>query len=87
MKDKVKNIDKNDRFLLFFRDKSMRFIVRKHAFRWIKAMLLSGKSIEFIRRKNNKNCNTLIINALQNRSFSHYFQEKNFSWKITQRKC
>jgi len=48
---KVKEIDKMWRFSRFSGDKNMRFIHQKHAFRWIKAMLLSSKSIEFISRK------------------------------------
>jgi len=65
----------------------MRFIHQKHAFLSIKAMLLSSKSIEFIFRNHDKFCNKLIISKLQNRSFSHYFQQKNFSWKILQGEC
>ena len=45
---KVKGFYKSGQKRRFFADKSMRFIGRKHAFRWIKAMLLSDKSIEFI---------------------------------------
>ena len=84
---KVKRLYKTGRFLRFFADKSMRFIDRKHAFRWIKAMLLSDKSIEFIIRNHDSFYNTLTISQLQNRSFSRYFQEKIFSWKILQGKC
>ena len=39
-------------------------------------MLLLHKSIEFIGRKNRGFCNQLIVNELQNRSFSHYFRQK-----------
>ena len=54
----------------------MCFIAKKHVSCSIKAMLLCDKSNALIFRKHNKNCNTLIINVLQNRSFSHHFQEK-----------
>jgi len=74
-------------FWHFFADKSMRFIHQKHAFLSINSMLLSDKSIEFIFRKSNKFRNLLIINILQKRSFSHYFQQKTFSWILAQRKC
>ena len=62
--EKVKQIDKTHRFLRFSADKSMPFIARKHAFLEINSMLLSNKSIEFIRRKNGRFCNKLIINEL-----------------------
>jgi len=85
--EKVKQIDKTGRFLRFSADKSMPFIARKHAFLEINSMLLSNKSIEFIFRKHNKNCNALIVNALQNCSFSHDFRQNIFPWKILQGKC
>ena len=68
-------------FAVFLPAKRHAFIRQKHAFRWIKAMLLWDKSIELIGRKSSNFYNTLIINKLQNRSFSRYFRQKIFSWK------
>ena len=84
---KVKQFYKFNPFLRFFGNKSMRFIAQKHAFLSIKALLLSDKSIEFIFRNHDRFCNTLRTNELQNRSFSHYFRQKNFGWKILQGEC
>ena len=82
--EKVKVFYEIGLFLHFSVDKSMCFVDRKHAFRCIKAMLLSIKSIALISRKINKNCNALIINALQFCSFSRYFRKNNFSLKTAQ---
>ena len=84
---KVKRFYKFNPFLRFFGNKSMRFIAQKHAFLSIKTLLLSDKSIEFIFRNHDIFYNNLIINKLQNRSFSHYFRQKNFWWKILQGEC
>ena len=84
---KVKQFYKFNPFLRFFGNKSMRFIAQKHAFLPIKALLLSDKSIEFIFRNHDIFYNSLIISELQNRSFSHYFRQKNFWWKILQGEC
>jgi len=81
---KSKETLQNRPIFALFADKSMSFIDRKHAFRWIKAMLLSDKSIEFIFRNYDSFYNALTINQLQNRAFSRYFQEKIISWKILQ---
>jgi len=81
---KVKGIDKTNRFLRFSCNKSMCFIHQKHAFLSINSMLLSDKSIALIFQNHNKNRKALIVNMLQNRSFSHNFQQKSFSLKILQ---
>ena len=84
---KVKQFYKFNHFLRFFGNKSMCFIAQKHAFLSIKALLLSDKSIEFTFRNHDRFCNILKTNKLQNHSFSHYFRQKNFWWKILQGEC
>jgi len=49
----------------FFAAKSTSFVAQKHAFRSIKALLLSDKSNALIFRKNGRFCNRLIFSGLQ----------------------
>jgi len=49
----------------FFAAKTMSFVAQKHAFRSIKALLLSDKSNALIFRKIGGFCNRLIFNGLQ----------------------